>query len=369
MAATDTQIQTGSAVVEPESRFAFAVQNPVWRFFAAFASNFVVRRVLLFIFTIWVAGSVIFILPRLTGQDPVKEKLLLEAQRGGSIQSGIDEMAKIYSERLGLDLPLWLQYRNYMYDLARFDLGISISYYPRTVNSIIADSIVWSIGLMGVTLTMAFTLGTIAGALLGWAKSPGWLRYAFMPLLTLSAIPQYMGGLVLVIVFAKFVNWFPTFGPYDPGVIPNLSWGFVFDVIHHAVLPGGAILISAVGFWAIGMRGMMINTQGEDFMIQADAKGLTSGRVFFRYALRNALLPQATGLAISFGTLLTGAVLVEVIFIYPGLGNTLFQAIRISDYNQITGLVMTIIVALAFMTMLVDLIYPLIDPRVKYTQS
>ncbi len=278
-------------------------------------------------------------------------------------------MAKVYSERLGFDQPLWVQYRNYIYDLMRFDLGVSISYYPRTINSIIADSIIWSIGLMGVTLTMAFTFGTVAGALLGWAKSPGWLRYAFMPLLTLSAIPQYMLGLVLVIVFAKLFSWFPTFGPYDPGVIPNLSLTFAIDVLHHAVLPGGAILISAVGFWAIGMRGMMINTQGEDFMIQAEAKGLNSGRVFLRYALRNALLPQTTGLAISFGTLLTGAVLVEVIFIYPGLGNTLFQAIRISDFNQITGLVMTIIIALAFMTMLVDLIYPLIDPRVKYTQN
>lgn len=340
-----------------------------WKFVAAFFGNFIVRRVLLFLLTVWVAASLIFILPRLTGQDPVKEKLLLEAQRGGSIQAGMNQMAQIYSERLGLNQPIIVQYRNYMYDLMRLDFGVSISYFPRTVNDIIADSIIWSIGLMGVVITLAFSLGTMAGALLGWSRSPGWLQYAFMPFLTLSAIPQYMLGLVLMFIFAVGFGWLPLFGAYNPGTIPNWSLDFMLQVARHSILPGLAILLSAVGFWAIGMRGMMINTQGEDFMIQADAKGLSPVRVFFRYALRNALLPQTTGLAISFGTLLTGAVLVEVLFIYPGLGNTLFQAIRVSDFFQITGIVMTIVISLAFMTMLIDLIYPLIDPRVSYASS
>ena len=158
--------------------------NPVWVFLSAFFGNFVVRRVLLFLLTVWVAATLIFVLPRLTGQDPVKEKLLLEAQRGGSIQSGMNEMARIYSERLGLDQPWQIQYRNYMYDLVRLDFGVSISYFPRTVNDIIADSIIWSIGLMGTVITLAFLLGTFAGAMLGWSRSPGWLSYAFMPFLT-----------------------------------------------------------------------------------------------------------------------------------------------------------------------------------------
>ena len=343
--------------------------NPLLAFFGAFFGNFIVRRFLLFLLTIWVAATVIFVLPRLTGQDPVKEKLLLEAQRGGSVQAGMNEMAKTYSARLGLDLPIQEQYLNYMYDLARLDFGYSIAYFPRTVNDIIADSIIWSVGLMSVTLLMAFTLGTLAGALLGWSRSPGWLSYAFMPLLTLSAVPQYMLGLVLMFVFAIILKWLPIFGAYSPGTLPNWSLDFVLQVLKHAILPGLSILFSAVGFWAIGMRGMMVNTSGEDFMIQADAKGLNAPRVFIRYALRNALLPQVTGLAISFGTLLTGAVLVEVLFLYPGLGSALYQAVRISDFFQITGIVMTIIITLAFMTMVVDLVYPLIDPRVKYTQG
>ena len=311
----------------------------------------------------------IFVLPRLTGQDPVKEKLLLEAQRGGSVQAGMNEMAKEYSSRLGLDLPLHEQYFNYLFDLSRLEFGYSIAYFPRTVNEIIADSIVWSLGLLTVTLSLAFVLGTGAGALLGWSRSPGWLSYAFMPLLTLSAIPQYMLGLVLMFIFAIMLNLLPFFGAYTPGQFPELSFESALDILRHAILPALSILLSAVGFWAIGMRGMMINTQGEDFMVQADAKGLNGTRIFLRYAIRNALLPQVTGLAISFGTLLTGAVLVEVLFQYPGLGNTLLYAIRVSDFFQITGIVMTIIISLSLATMVVDLVYPLIDPRVKYTQS
>ncbi len=343
--------------------------NPVVAFFGAFFGNFIVRRFLLFLLTVWVAATVIFLLPRLTGQDPVKEKLLLEAQRGGSVQAGMNEMAQEYSSRLGLDLPLHEQYVNYLYDLARLDFGYSIAYFPRTVNDIIVDSIIWSFGLMMVTLLLAFLIGTGAGALLGWSRSPGWLSYAFMPFLTLSAIPQYMLGLVLMFVFAIMLNLLPFFGAYSPGNLPEWSLGFILDMLRHAILPALSILLSAVGFWAIGMRGMMVNTQGEDFMIQADAKGLNGARIFIRYAVRNALLPQVTGLAISFGTLLTGAVLVEVLFQYPGLGNTLFYAIRVSDFFQITGIVMTIIISLAFATMVIDLVYPLIDPRVRYTQS
>ena len=343
--------------------------NPVLAFVAAFFGNFIVQRFLLFLLTVWVAATVIFMLPRLTGQDPVKEKLLLEAQRGGSVQVGMNEMAKEYSARLGLDLPLHQQYVNYLSDLSRLKFGYSIAYFPRTVNEIIADSIVWSLGLMTVTLTLGFVLGTGAGALLGWSRSPRWLSYAFMPLLTLSAIPQYMLGLVLMFVFAIILNLLPFFGAYSPGNLPEWSLEFILDVLKHSILPALAILFSAVGFWAIGMRGMMVNTQGEDFMVQADAKGLNGARIFVRYAIRNALLPQVTGLAISFGTLLTGAVLVEVLFQYPGLGNTLFYAIRVSDFFQITGIVMTIIISLALATMVIDLVYPLIDPRVKYTQN
>jgi peptide/nickel transport system permease protein len=327
--------------------------------------HFIVKRFLFFLFVVWLASTVIFIIPRLSGQDPVKEKLLLEAQRGGAMQTGLDAMAKSYQKRFGLDQPMWIQYTNFLKDLARLNLGVSIAFFPRTVNEIVFESLIWTLGLMGTVTIFAFILGTLAGAVLGWPRRPGWVQYVFMPLLTLAAIPQYLLGMILIFLFAFKLGWFPLFGGYEPASLPNLSFDFFVDVIRHAVLPALAILFSVIGFWAIGMRGMMINTQGEDYMIQADAKGLKGSRIFMRYAVRNALLPQVTGLALVLGTIITGQVLVERVFSYPGIGDILFQAIRLSDFFVIRGIVIVIILGIAGATFLLDVLYPLLDPRIK----
>jgi peptide/nickel transport system permease protein len=352
-----------------KSRLALLREAGFLAVFLAVYRSYVFRRFFFFLFVIWAASTVIFIIPRLSGQDPVKEKLLLEAQRGGSMQQGLDEIAKSYQARLGLDKPLLTQYRNYMYDIIRFDMGPSISFFPRSVNSMIADSIVWTISLIGTVIILGFLIGTLAGALLGWPKSPGYLQFLFMPFLTLSAIPQYLLGMILAFIFAASLEWLPLFGPYAPGTNPELSIGFIIDLLRHAILPGSALVLSAIGFWAVGMRGMMINNQGEDFMIQAEAKGLKSRRIFFRYGVRNAMLPQITGLALAMGTLLTGALLIERIFVYPGLGDILFQAIRLSDFFVIRGIVLTVIITVAFATFLLDVFYPYLDPRVKYSRG
>jgi peptide/nickel transport system permease protein len=332
-------------------------------------SHFIVKRFLFFLFIVWLASTVIFIIPRLSGQDPVKEKLLLEAQRGGAMQTGLDAMAKSYQKRFGLDQPMWIQYTNFLKDLARLDLGISIAFFPRTVNDIVFESLMWTLGLMGTVTILAFILGTLAGAVLGWPRRPRWVQYVFMPLLTLAAIPQYLLAMIMIFIFAFSLGWLPLFGGYSVATVPTLTFEFVIDVLRHAILPAFAILFSVVGFWAIGMRGMMINTQGEDYMIQADAKGLKGSRIFMRYAVRNALLPQVTGLALVLGTIVTGQVLVERVFSYPGIGDILFQAIRLSDFFVIRGIVIVIILGIAGATFLLDILYPLLDPRIKVRNS
>ena len=339
------------------------------RIISGVLGHFVVKRFLFFLFVVWLASTVIFIIPRLSGQDPVKEKLLLEAQRGGAMQTGLDAMAKSYQKRFGLDQPLWTQYINFLKDLAKLDLGVSIAFFPRTVNDIVFESLMWTLGLMGTVTVLAFVLGTLAGAVLGWPRKPGWLQYVFMPLLTLSAIPQYLLAMILIFVIAFQLGWLPLFGGYSPATVPTLTFEFVIDVLRHAILPAFAIIFSAIGFWAIGMRGMMINTQGEDYMIQADAKGLKGSRIFMRYAVRNALLPQVTGLALVLGTIVTGQVLVERVFSYPGIGDILFQALRLSDFFVIRGIVIIIILGIAGATFLLDVFYPLLDPRIKVRKS
>lgn len=361
---------TGDEVEEqPRSRTSVLREAGVLAVSLAIYRSYVFRRFIFLLLVIWIAATVIFIIPRLSGQDPVKEKLLLEAQRGGAIQSGLDAVAKNYQARLGLDQPLATQYRNFIYDIARFDLGPSISFFPRTVNAIIMDSIIWTIGLIGTTILLGFGIGTLAGAFLGWPKAPGYVGFLFMPFLTISAIPQYLAGIILVFIFAAQLEWLPLFGAYNPGTTPELSLGFAREVLSHATLPALALILAAAGFWAVGMRGMMINNQGEDYMVQAEAKGLKGRRIFLRYGMRNAMLPQVTGLALALGTLLTGALLIERVFVYPGLGDILFQAIRLSDFFVIRGIVFTVIVAVAVATFVLDVLYPYLDPRVKYTRA
>ena len=336
---------------------------------ASVYTNYIFRRFLFFILIIWIASTAIFLIPRLSGQDPVKEKLLLEAQRGGHMQAGLEEMAASYSAKFGLDKPLIVQYGNYMADLIRFDFGPSIAYFPKSVNSLIGDSLIWTFGLLAVCTFIAFFAGTIAGALLGWPKSPNFLQYIFMPILTLAAIPYYLLALVLIYIFAFNLDWFPLFGGYSVATLPRWELSFTIDVIHHAILPAASIVLASLGFWALVMRGMMVTNQGEDFMIAAEAKGLRSTRLFFNYAVRNAVLPQTTALALSLGTVFTGSVLVEVIFRYPGLGNTLYQAIKLNDFFVIRGMIFIVIVTLGLATFIIDVTYPLLDPRVSYKKG
>jgi peptide/nickel transport system permease protein len=229
----------------------------------------------------------------------------------------------------------------------------------------------WTIGLLGVTTILAFGLGTVLGALMGWPRAPKAIaRFLFPPLLVFSAVPFYLLGLVLVYVLSFQIKAFPTFGGYTVGVIPNWSdpsfWG---DVGYHAILPAFAIILGSIGTWALGMRAMMVTTQGEDFMVFADAKGLKGSTLFMKYAMRNALLPQATGLALALGHILSGAVLVEVVFSYPGIGTTLFHAIRENDYFLIQGIILGVIASLGVATLLLDLLYPVLDPRITYKRT
>ena len=178
---------------------------------------------------------------------------------------------------------------------------------------------------------LAFSLGTLLGALMAWPKAPRAFNYLIAPLLTLSAVPYYLLGLILVYLFSIEQRLFPLSGGYTTGTIPTLSLRSSLDVLHHALLPALSIVLAAIGFWALGMRGMMVTTEGEDYMILAEAKGLPDRWIFFRYALRNAILPQFTSLAIALGHVVSGSVLVEVVFGLPGIGTLLYKAITGSD--------------------------------------
>jgi peptide/nickel transport system permease protein len=330
---------------------------------------YIARRSAVFLLIIWLAASLNFFLPKLSGQDPVRTKLLQSAQLGGYVHQGIEEMAREYDKRFGLDQPLWRQYLTYLRDTTRLEFNYSIANYPRTVRQLIAEALPWTIGLLGTTTLLSFGIGTLLGALLAWPGAPRWMRYLMPPLWALHAIPFFLLGLILMYLLAFQVQLLPIFGGYTAGVIPSLSIGFVLDVFVHALLPAMSIVLVATGGWALAMRGMMVTTMGEDYVTFADAKGLKSSTIFMRYCVRNAILPQMTALALALGQILSGAVLVEVIFGYPGIGALLFQAIRENDYFLIQGIVFTVIVALGLATFVLDVVYPWLDPRISYRRT
>lgn len=328
---------------------------------------YVLRRILLFFAVVWASTTIIFFLPRLAaGRDPIAERMGMLAATGGIMQEAIEVMVKAYRERFGLDQPLWKQYLNYLADVARLDFNYSLAMYPARVIDLIAQAVPWTIGLLTISTLIAFGIGSILGALLAWPRSPKGLQYLVAPLFVFSAVPYYLLGLILIDVLAFRLRLFPLGGGSEFGSVPTLSLASLLDIAYHSILPALSIVVSALGFWAMTMRGMMVTTLGEDYIAYAEAKGLSSRRIFLRYAMRNALLPQTTSLALSLGYVVSGALLVEVIFRYPGIGTLLFKAITAFDFFTIYGVVFFIILSVSLATLILDLTYPLLDPRIRH---
>jgi peptide/nickel transport system permease protein len=332
-------------------------------------TDYLVKRLGLFVLILWLASTVNFFLPRLGGQDPVRAQLGAQAAMGGASQVGMKEMIEEYDRRFGLDKPLIEQYLTYLGDTARLEFNFSMAGYPTKVIDVIGRSLPWTITLLGVTTLFAWTIGTLLGAILIQPNAPRILRYILPPILTLSAIPFFLLGLLLIYLLGFQLRWFPLAGGYDQGLLPAWDPKIIINMVYHSILPALSIILASIGFWTLGMRGVMISTQGEDYLLFAEAKGLRGRTVFLRYAIRNALLPQLTALALALGNIVSGAVLVEVIFQYPGVGSLLYQSIRASDFYMIQGVVFMIIAAIGLATLMLDLIYPTLDPRISYARK
>ena len=331
--------------------------------------SYVIRRLLQFLIVLWAAATINFILPRLAPGNPVRDRLVSQASQGGPLQEGIEDMVRSYNKEFGLDKPLYVQYVLYLSHAAKLDFGYSIANYPNRVMGMIRTALPWTMGLLLVSSAISFVLGTFLGALVTWSRAPKVFRYLIGPAMALSAIPQYQLGLVLIFLLAILFPIFPLSGGYSIGVIPELSGSFLLDMLRHSLLPGLSVVLVGIGFWALGMRGMMITTKGEDYINFAEAKGLKDRRIFYSYAMRNAVLPQVTSFAINLGTVISGLVVVEVIFGYPGMGSLLFNAISGSDYFLIYGIVYMTVLVIGLATLAVDLLYPILDPRITYRRA
>jgi peptide/nickel transport system permease protein len=325
----------------------------------------------------WTAATINFILPHLSPKDPVQEQVTQKVALMGESSEAAEEMVQALKEIYGLDQPLWRQYVRYIWNTMRFDLGRSIYQYPRPVMDIIGQTIWWTLGFVGMATVLAFVIGTVLGALVGWSKAPGFFRFFIPPLAMFSAIPGFILALVLIYFLAfKMQQWtneafyFPLRGGYsNDTIVDPTNLNFWLDVIWHSVLPALSLLLVTTGGWALGMRAMMVTVEGADYITFAEAKGLKESRVFFRYALRNCLLPQMTALAMRLGAIVSGSALVENMFNYPGIGSRLGTAIQQFDYYTMYGIVFFLVVGVAVATFIVDLMYPLLDPRISYQEG
>jgi peptide/nickel transport system permease protein len=329
-------------------------------------AEYVLRRFGVFFLIVWAGATLNFVMPRLAPVNPIRERMMQAVSMGGAGKADMEQVVASYEARFGLDQPLWTQYGRYLADMVQFDFGYSIAYFPTKVIDIILQALPWTLGLLGVATLIAFALGTLFGALLAWPGSPRALRYLAGPVLALSAIPYYLLGLMLVFVLGFTLRLFPLGGGFTLGSIPEPSLAFALDVVRHSIVPALSIVLASIGFWALSMRGMMVSVLGEDYVTYAEARGLRERHVFMRYALRNALLPQTTSLALAIGYIVSGAVLVEAVFAYPGVGSVLLRAIQTFDYFVIYGVVFMVILSIGLATLILDLVYPLLDPRITY---
>lgn len=321
------------------------------------------QRLFLYVLTIYVSATLVFIIPRLIPGDPLS--VYFEQLREAGALRGAEQMVEEYRKMFGLDKDVFSQYMSFLYQIVRGEYGYSISQFPTKVSELIAAALPWSIGLLSVTTIISWVVGTLLGAIAGWVRESRASRIVASAALFLSVIPYYILAILLVFLFAYTLRWFPASGGYSAGVTPGFNLSFILNVLWHAFLPALSIVISSLTWWLLSMRSMVSTIKGEDFIVFAEAKGLPQRDIMWNYAVRNALLPQLTGLALSLSRIFAGALITEVIFGYPGLGTLLVTAIRSVDYFLLQGTIMLSIFAVATANLLVEILYPLVDPRIR----
>ncbi len=307
-----------------------------------------------------------FILPRLMPGDPVAV-ITQKVTQGMTSQAGVTKIYEEYSELFGTKKPLLDQFVLYITNVAQGNFGISFSQYPRPVADIIGDAIWWTIWLQFPAILIGWLIGNILGALAAYLKG-GFDKVLMPSSIFLSNFPAFGMAVILLVVFGITLKWLPLSGGYGFDQIPNMSWEFVWSVFLHYQLPFWSIVIISIGGQAIGMRSMAIYELNADYVKYSRFLGIKDQKII-AYVFRNAMLPQVTGLALSIATMVGGALVAEIIFSYPGLGNTMIKAITGQDYPLISGVTLIVTLMVLVANFLIELIYGLIDPRIKATQA
>jgi peptide/nickel transport system permease protein len=325
--------------------------------------SYLLRRLEFFAITLWAALTINFILPRVMPGNP--GQAMLVRFHGRVSPQAIKTIEAAFGVRT--DQSLVQQYFQYLGNTLRGDLGVSLTFFPNTVGDVIKQGLLWTIGLVGMATIIAFVLGTLLGMLSAWWR--GGIFDALLPpvFIVISSFPYFLLALLALLLFSITLGWFPLGFAYDINSSINLSWSFVGEVAMHGFLPALTIVITSIGGWILTMRNTMITTLAEDYVKMARAKGLSPLRIMLTYAGRNAILPNLTGFAMSLGFVISGAILVEIVFNYPGVGFMLLQAVNSEDFALMQALFLLITVAVLVAVLAADILTAWLDPRTRET--
>ncbi|HJG53300.1 Dipeptide transport system permease protein DppB (TC 3.A.1.5.2) [Brachybacterium faecium] len=321
------------------------------------------RKIGFYLVALWAAVTLNFFIPRALPGSPVDAVLAKLALRGPvdpHTREAIEVMLGADNDR-----SLIQEYFAYLGGLFTGDLGVSVTYFPTPVSAVVGQSLPWTLILVGLATTFTFLLGMVLGTVAGWRRGT-WLDSLIPATTILQAVPYFWLALLFIYVLSVNLGLFPISGGYDYTLVrPAFDYPFLSNAVYYGFLPALTIVLSSLGGWLLGMRNMMVSTLSEDYILTAEAKGLSPRRVMIMYAARNAMLPSVSGFAISLGFVVSGSIVVETVFSYPGVGFTMLQAVQNNDYPLMQGMFLIITVSVLAANLVVDLLYGVIDPRTR----
>jgi peptide/nickel transport system permease protein len=321
--------------------------------------SFIIRRLVFYLVAAWVALTANFFIPRAMPGNAVQDIMSKFPNLQPSAYKALEAM-------LGVGHPgsIWHQYWSYLDDVFHFNFGTDVTEYPAKVSTLLFETIPWTLTLVGSATIIAFVVGTGLGIAAGW-RHGGWLDRVLPGLMFFQAVPYFFLALILLEVLAISVHIFPLGQGYAGGLIPGWHWAFIGSAIYHSLLPAFTIVITSVAGWMLQMRNVMITTIGEDYVLAGQAKGLANHRVVFTYAARNALLPQLQGFGLALGFVVSGAIIMEIVFSYPGIGLLLLNAVTSNDFPLMQAIFLVITFTVLLANLIVDLVIVFADPRAR----
>jgi peptide/nickel transport system permease protein len=320
----------------------------------------VARRLFFYLVTAAVAVSLDFLIPRLIPGNPVDA--ILAKMQGVTITPAIIHALDLQFG-VNTSASLWGQYTHFWDNVLHGNLGVSSANGFEPVSTVIRQALPYTLGLVGVATLISFLLGTAIGAIVAW-KRGSWLDNLLPVVTFFQAAPYFFLAFVAIDVFAITLGWFPPSRAANATDFPAFTWTYLSDVLDHAVLPALTIVVASAAGWIVGMRNVMLTTMDEDYVLIAAAKGLRKSRVIW-YAARNAILPSVSGFALAIGFIVSGALLTEIVFSYPGLGSLLLQAVSNNDYELMQGLFLIITFTVLAANLIADFVYVFLDPRTR----